>query len=125
MIKNIRSNFLPALAALLSIAMGLSLAFWIAARFSPSAGAASIASISGVVKDDAGKPLRGAMISTSSSAWQSGTQQWSDDFNALKGNLQNIADQLNQQIRQMQANEANNVALANSVTSVSMGSALL
>ena len=74
---------------------------------------------------DANMTLNGAMISTSSSVWQQGTQQWSDDFNALKGNLQNIADQLNQQIRQMQANEANNVALANSVTSVSSGSALL
>jgi uncharacterized protein YukE len=73
---------------------------------------------------DANMTLHGAMISTSSTTWQNGTQQWSDDFYALKGNLQNITDQLNQQIRQMQANEANNVGLANSVASVSAGSAL-
>jgi len=73
---------------------------------------------------DANVSLHGAMISTSSTTWQNGTQQWSDDFYKLKGNLQNITDQLNQQVRQMQANEASNVALANSVTSVSTGSAL-
>jgi phage-related protein len=74
---------------------------------------------------DANMTLNGAMISTSSSVWQQGTGQWIEDFNALKGNLQNIADQLNQQIRQMVANEANNVGLANGVASVSGGSALL
>ena len=73
---------------------------------------------------DANISLQGAMISTSSTAWQRGTQQWSDDFYLLKGNLQNITDQLNQQIKQMQSNEANNVALAKNVTSVSFGSAL-
>jgi uncharacterized protein YukE len=73
---------------------------------------------------DANMSLRGAMISTSSTTWQNGTLQWTDDFNALKGNLQNITDQLNQQVRQMQANEANSVALANNVTSVSVGIAL-
>lgn len=73
---------------------------------------------------DANMTLNGAMISTSSTKWQQGTAQWTDDFNALKGNLQNITEQLNQQIRQMQSNEENNVGLANQVTSVSLGSAL-
>jgi hypothetical protein len=73
---------------------------------------------------DANIALHGAMISTSSSTWQNGTMQWTDDFNVLKGNLQSITDMLNQQVKQMQANEANNVDLANGVTSVGIGAAL-
>jgi hypothetical protein len=73
---------------------------------------------------DAVITLNGAMISTSSTLWQNGVGQWTDDFNALKGNLQNITDQLSQQISQMQANENNNVALSNSVSSIGGGVAI-
>jgi hypothetical protein len=67
---------------------------------------------------DANIALNGAMISESSTQWQKGTGQWTEDFNALQANLQSITDMLNQQIRQMLANEANNVDLANGVNSV-------
>jgi uncharacterized protein YukE len=73
---------------------------------------------------DANMSLKGAMISTSSTQFQNGTAAWTDDFNVLKGNLQSIADQLNQQVKQMQQNEANNVSLTNGVTSLSSGAAL-
>jgi uncharacterized protein YukE len=61
---------------------------------------------------DANTSLHGAMISQSSSTWQQGTAQWSDDFYKLKNSLQNITDMLNQQVRQMQTNEARNTELA-------------
>lgn len=53
-----------------------------------------------------------AMSSTSGRTWQQQTAQWSDDFYALKGSLQNITDMLHQQVAQMKANEANNIDLA-------------
>jgi uncharacterized protein YukE len=68
--------------------------------------------------------LHGAMISESSTTWQSGTAQWTEDFNSLKGNLQNITDMLNQQVQQMMSNEANNVDLATSISSISGSVAL-
>jgi hypothetical protein len=61
---------------------------------------------------DANVSLHGAMISESSTVWQRGTMQWSDDFYKLKNSLQSITDMLNQQVRQMQANEARNTELA-------------
>jgi hypothetical protein len=61
---------------------------------------------------DANTSLHGAMISESSTAWQRGTMQWSDDFYKLKNSLESITDMLNQQVRQMQANEARNTELA-------------
>jgi hypothetical protein len=66
---------------------------------------------------DANVTLGGAMISESSSVWQRGTAQWSDDFNKLKASLQNITEMLNNQVKQMQANEATNAALANQQSS--------
>jgi hypothetical protein len=73
---------------------------------------------------DAVITLNGAMVSTSSTIWQQAAGQWSDDFNALKGNLQNITDQLNTQVRQMQANEDNNVSLTAGLNALSGGVAL-
>lgn len=73
---------------------------------------------------DANISLHGAMISESSTTFQNGTARWAEDFNALKGNLQSITEQLNQQVRQMQANEANNVDLASGITGLASGVAL-
>ena len=73
---------------------------------------------------DANISLQGAMISESSTAFQQGTTQWTDDFNVLKGNLQNITDMLNQQVQQMQNNEANNLGLTANVSSIGLSAAL-
>jgi uncharacterized protein YukE len=73
---------------------------------------------------DANISLKGAMISESSSVFQGGVSQWTDDFNVLKGNLQNITDMLNQQVKQMQNNEANNLGLTANVSSISLSAAL-
>jgi len=73
---------------------------------------------------DANISLQGAMISESSTIFQQGTTQWTDDFNVLKGNLQNITDMLNQQVKQMQNNEANNLGLTANVSSIGLGAAM-
>lgn len=73
---------------------------------------------------DSNMALNSAMISTSSTMWQQNTQQWSDDFNALVGNLQSITDMLNLQVARMQQNEDNNTSLMSGISQVGGGAAL-
>src|SRR5438552_13048 len=59
-------NLLTGLSAALLIAVGPSIASWLSGPSVGSVMAASLPSISGVVKDDAGKPLRGVTVTATS-----------------------------------------------------------
>ena len=61
-----KSNLLVVMLAVLFIVVGSSIFFWLSGRSSDSVMAASMASISGVVKDGGGKALRGARITATS-----------------------------------------------------------
>lgn len=61
---------------------------------------------------DASMSLGNAMISPSSTIFQNNAAQWIEDFNSLKGGLQNIAEGLDNQVATTQKNEGLSAEIA-------------
>lgn len=73
-------------------------------------------SILNSVTDSGTQLTSSAMVSQAGTAFGGAVMRWTEDFNDLRGTLQWMADQLEVQWRQMQANEANNVDLASGLS---------